>query len=86
MTQSFIVYRNPLEQAFWEGVMNGDFFPFMVAGVVFIVMVVVMNSIYDTFFSKHYYSRARKIHWFQNAFLFIPAFVVSGLVLNFMWI
>lgn len=43
-TQSIIVYRNPLEQQLWEGIMSGDAFPFMVGVAVFLITYVLFNK------------------------------------------
>lgn len=42
--QSIIVYRNPVEAAFWEGVTAAGFFIFLVAAVVFISTLVLTES------------------------------------------
>lgn len=54
MTQSIIVYRNPVEQAFWEGLMNSELtFPVMFAVAMFFVSIFfydwLLNKIQDAF-------------------------------------
>jgi hypothetical protein len=45
-TQSIIVYRNPVEQAFWEGLMNSTAtWPIMVGIGVFIVSFLIFNAL-----------------------------------------
>jgi hypothetical protein len=43
MTQSIIVYRNPVEQAIWEGLTSSDltFLIFVAASVFFVVTMIV---------------------------------------------
>ena len=47
-TQSIIIYRNPLEQAFWE---SGMVFPLMVSLVVFMVVFLSIYKIMEFFVS-----------------------------------
>ena len=48
-TQSIIVYRNPMEQQFWEG----GYVPlFLGAGVIFIVITVILLQIAGRLFGK----------------------------------
>lgn len=42
-TQSIIVYRSPLEQQMWEGLMSGSFFPIIVGVVVFFIVILSLN-------------------------------------------
>jgi hypothetical protein len=45
-TQSIIVYRNPMEQAFWEGTMNfGNLIPMLAGMLVFLALVVGLSHI-----------------------------------------
>ena len=44
MTQSIIVYRNPVEQAFWE---SGLILPIMASGAFYILLVVILFQIAD---------------------------------------
>lgn len=44
-TQSIIVYRNPMEQAFWEGAMSAQLFPIIVGGVVAIAAVILTEQL-----------------------------------------
>lgn len=50
-TQSIIVYRNPVEQMMWEGVMSGTFFPIIVGVVFFFAMFLTI----DKFIVKKYF-------------------------------
>lgn len=43
-TQSIIVYRSPLDQQMWEGIMSGDAFSFMVGVAVFLITYVLFNE------------------------------------------
>ena len=51
MQNSIIVYRNPLEQQIWEGLMNGGF------SVVFLVMFVFLFSFLTLNFFASYFIR-----------------------------
>lgn len=42
-TQSIIVYRNPLEQAIWEGQMGGEIVPIM-SGIILGVIVMLLTD------------------------------------------
>lgn len=45
-TQSIIVYRNPLEQQFWEGsAFGGNLFPVMVGVVAFFIFFLSLNRL-----------------------------------------
>jgi len=47
-TQSIIVYRNPVEQAFWEGLMNSTAtWPTMAGIGVFIVSFLIFNFLLE---------------------------------------
>ena len=53
-TQSIIVYRNPLEQQMWEGLMSGSFFPVIVGVVVFFAVFLTINRfVVEKYFSWH---------------------------------
>ena len=41
-TQSIIVYRNPMEQAFWE---SGAIIPLFGSGIVFVLVIVAMDKL-----------------------------------------
>ena len=43
--QEVIIYRNPAEAAFWNAVMNAEFFPAIVGIIVFLIVFVVTNGI-----------------------------------------
>lgn len=77
MTNSIIVYRNPLEQAFWEGLMNsGTLFPLIVGIVVFFIVFSSLNSIGEKFTR----SFSKKRVYASNASLFISASVAIGII------
>lgn len=49
MTTSIIVYRNPLEQAFWEGLMNSEIiFPIMVAAALSLAAIMITARLLDS--------------------------------------
>lgn len=50
--QSIIVYRNPLEAAMWEGMSNGNLFPFIVASFVCVFAVMIYSSIEQKIYRK----------------------------------
>lgn len=43
MTQSIIVYRNPIEAAFWESASSGQIFPIVVGVIVFFVLFLALQ-------------------------------------------
>lgn len=43
--QEVIVYRNPMEAAFWQMVMSGEFFPVIVGVIVFFAVFLTSNAI-----------------------------------------
>ena len=46
--QSIIVYRNPVEQAFWEGLMNSTAtWPIMAGIGVFLISFLIFNSVLE---------------------------------------
>ena len=45
-TQSIIVYRNPMEAAMWEGIMNSDF-PIILFCILTLIISVALFLIYD---------------------------------------
>ena len=51
MIQSIIVYRNPLEAAFWTGGFP-NLFPIFCGGVGFILTMILLTKIYDPNFRK----------------------------------
>lgn len=62
-TQSIIVYRNPMEQAFWEGLMNSSaIMPIMFGIVAFFVSFLILNSLLVRVF------RASKIRAWHNGY------------------
>jgi hypothetical protein len=42
-TQSIIVYRNPVEQAFWEGAAGANFIPFLAGIIVFFAVFLALE-------------------------------------------
>jgi len=48
MTESIIVYRNPLEKAIWEGEYAGVIFPVIVSMCVFMLLFLTLNWIYTS--------------------------------------
>ena len=59
-TQSIIVYRNPMEQALWEGVMGAELFPIAVGAIFAIATVMAVSHIIDRFngaFRKNWLGR-----------------------------
>lgn len=49
MPQSIIIYRNPLEAAFWE---SGILFPLIVGMVVALVMTIVVCNAWERFLPR----------------------------------
>lgn len=42
--QSIIVYRNPVEAMFWEGLTSGSFFPYICGIIVFFALFVLIQT------------------------------------------
>jgi len=51
--QEIIVYRNPVEAAFWHSIMGGDLFPIMVAMFVAVVTIVACCSVVNKFVPRN---------------------------------
>lgn len=75
----FIVYRNPMEAAFWDTMSNGDFFPIIVGAVLCIVLVCAMSALYNRM--GYHYTRSKAgqtllsiVFWGVSAG--VPLFVV----------
>jgi hypothetical protein len=43
--QSFIVYRNPMEAAFWEMMSSGEFIPVIAGVLVFFAVFLIANRV-----------------------------------------
>lgn len=59
-TQSIIVYRNPLEQAFWEGVAGANLIPFLGGVIVFFAVLFALEWLVGL-----RYSQFRRPKWTQ---------------------
>ena len=77
MIQSIIVYRNPLEAAFWTGGFP-NLFPIFCGGVGFILTMILLTKIYDPNFRKN-------STLISNLYLVISAIVGIGITW-FLWI
>lgn len=80
-TQSIIVYRNPMEQAMWEGSYGGELVPIGAGLLVFLILVVAIQS-YVIEKSK-WGSKVRK---YQNLIMFGPAIAVGIAVAKYLWL
>lgn len=70
-TQSIIVYRNPLEQAFWE---SGVFGPICIGGLVFLLAVVGLHKFLDFISPRMKISRFGNVYRnLSNLFMLISA-------------
>lgn len=80
-TQSIIVYRNPMEQAFWETVMNGQFFPVIAAIIVFFVVLLTAHNLLERF------NRPRAWNSPVNGYVSLALGAVAAVVVGWMlWI
>ncbi len=72
-TQSIIVYRNPLEQAFWEGGLGMEnIIPIVAGAIVFIAVFLFIGNLISKILRKYSYQRNR-ITWFlAGHYLTIP--------------
>lgn len=76
-TTSIIVYRNPMEQAFWE---SGLVFPLMVTVAVTIIYAMIAGKFLESL--PWQYQRAK---WVSNLYL-ISVVIVGILTFRWMWI
>jgi len=61
--QSIIVYRNPMEAAFWETMSGGEVFPILVGVVVFFaVFLTVQHQIVDRYYGWKTNGAATKVN------------------------
>ncbi len=80
--QSVIVYRNPLEAAFWEGITSGQFFPIIVGiAIFFAVFLTVQIHIVKRFVG----TMNKRTSMWTNVNLFASG-VIGILVIRTMWI
>lgn len=70
---SIVVYRNPLEQAAWEGLMNGNLFP-IVAAVFACVAVVWFMHVVLTRFQPY----TRSVPWKREQVWITNVSLLSG--------
>lgn len=77
--QEIIVYRNPMEAAFWQMVMSGEAWPVMVAVVVFFAVFLGLHHVLSLKFG---YARGRQVTWFSLG----TALIVAQAVARVMWI
>lgn len=79
MTDSFIVYRNPMEAAIWDSVMNN---PIIVVQVLmFIVLALVLTAVIVSWYEKldnKYFHFSRNIDTAITRILVILCIVLSG--------
>jgi len=77
MTTSIIVYRNPLEQAIWEGD-HSMVFPFLMGAGAFFAVLVVFMKLLDDF---GYMIKNRKAELFLQEYVsWVVSAIVSGAV------
>lgn len=61
--QSIIVYRNPMEAAFWDIMSGGELFPIIVGIIAFfVVFLTVQHQIVDRYYSWRTNGAATKIN------------------------
>lgn len=78
MTQSIIVYRNPLEQQIWESGMVGPIFVFVVLTVAF---VLILSKLGDKIAKKMGWSMfSTQFKWLGYAELVLGVFLAGFLV------
>jgi uncharacterized integral membrane protein len=80
MIQSIIVYRNPMEAAFWESASSGAIFPIIVGIIVFFaVFLIVHAQVVERFYSW------RRQAWPSYINLFVSACAGCAVIYK-MWI
>jgi hypothetical protein len=85
MNQSIIVYRNPLEKALWENLMNGQFIPIFAACLVFLVVLVGLLAALDKFFPRFAYRKDWKSS-IVNVLIWSSAGVAAAYTVKYLWI
>lgn len=83
MTESIIVYRNPLEKAMWEGTSDFSFFPIMIGVVVFFIAFLALNKVLNNLFPRLMWSK--KIYSNANVALTV-ATLIAGFTVYTLWI
>lgn len=59
MTQEIVVYRNPMEKAFWDFIMSADGFVFILVFLVYISSVVILFKLAENGKIRRRFSRNR---------------------------
>ena len=82
-TQSIIVYRNPLEAAFWEG---GYAFPMMVFIVLMFVFALILLKLQEVVFRYAKWSNRGNMYAYTSyaglAFACVASFFATALILS----
>lgn len=84
MTESFIIYRNPVEAAVWNSVMDNPMFIVSIFGfmILTLVMVAVLSSALD------HVKRRTKMSWEQHTtiirILIVLAVICNGYLMFFL--
>jgi len=79
-TQSIIVYRNPMEQAMWEGLMSSSsLIPIMLGLVAFMVAMLVIARVSERIYNY------RQPNWMTPT-MFVVSGAIGIIVANFFWI
>lgn len=83
MTDSIIVYRNPVEAAIWENLLGSNIlFPIMCSGIVAVVVVVCLANLLDKKLRRVH--RTHWIHKYGMNVVFAIAVIVAILTFNTM--
>ena len=85
MQESIIVYRNPMEKALWESLMDGQFFPIIVGCVVFIAVLIGLLTLQDKFFPRFGYRKNWKSTT-VNVLIWWSAGIAAVSTIKYLWI
>lgn len=77
--QEVIVYRNPLEAAIWQTVMNGEFFVVAVGLVAFFLVFLAIHGLVGKYFG--WMKQQKTVYW-QLA----GSAVVGILIVKYLWV
>lgn len=80
--QSIIVYRNPVEAAFWEMMSNGQLFPIMVGILVFFCVFLTLH----TYAVERYTSTFGKYRKHASNLALFASVIVAVYVVYFLWV
>lgn len=80
-TQSIIVYRNPMEQAFWERASGAEAIPIIASVVIFTAVFILLQKLVDRFVGWRWNTQRR---W--QYLCLLGAALAAIVTANLLWI